>query len=104
MFTLGVVEGLRVAELAERAGVAPSTVRFYERAGLLSPARRAENGYRVFDASARGWLAVVRRAKGIGRSWGDIAGRGGARPTGRERSSHAPLRGCVRGVKRVGRG
>jgi DNA-binding transcriptional MerR regulator len=40
MFTLGVVNGLRVSELAERAGVAPSTVRFYERAGLLSPGQR----------------------------------------------------------------
>jgi hypothetical protein len=40
-FTLGAVDGLRVSELAERAGIAPSTVRFYERAGLLSPARRA---------------------------------------------------------------
>jgi len=34
------MNSLRVAELADRAGVAPSTVRFYERAGLLSPARR----------------------------------------------------------------
>jgi AcrR family transcriptional regulator len=34
-FTLAAVDGLRVSELAERAGVAPSTVRFYERAGLL---------------------------------------------------------------------
>jgi len=41
------MEGFRVAELAERAGIAPSTVRFYERAGLLSPAQRARNGYRM---------------------------------------------------------
>ena len=41
MFTLGAMDGLRVSELAERAGVAPSTVRFYERARLLSPPRRA---------------------------------------------------------------
>jgi predicted site-specific integrase-resolvase len=41
------MEGFRVAELAERAGIAPSTVRFYERAGLLSPAQRAHNGNRM---------------------------------------------------------
>jgi hypothetical protein len=29
MFTLGAVKGLQVSELAERAGVAASTVRFY---------------------------------------------------------------------------
>ena len=58
VFTLGAVDGLRVSELAGRAGVAPSTVRFYERAGLLSPPRRAANGYRVFDESALDELAT----------------------------------------------
>ena len=72
-FTLTVMSGLRVSELAERAGVAPSTVRFYERAGLLSPARRAPNGYRVFDESALEELAFVNRAKGIGMSLDDIS-------------------------------
>jgi len=74
MFTLSGMNGLRVAELATRAGVAPSTVRFYERAGLLSPARRAENGYRVFDESALEELAFIQRAKAIGMSLEDIAG------------------------------
>jgi MerR family transcriptional regulator, copper efflux regulator len=73
MFTLGGMNGLRVAELAARAEVAPSTVRFYERAGLLSPARRAANGYRVFDESALEELAFIQRAKGIGMSLEDIA-------------------------------
>jgi MerR family transcriptional regulator, copper efflux regulator len=73
MFTLGAMNGLRVAELAARAGVAASTVRFYERAGLLSPARRAKNGYRVFDKSALKQLAFIQRAKGIGMSLEDIA-------------------------------
>jgi len=72
-FTLGAVDGLRVSELAERSGLAPSTVRFYERAGLLSPARRAANGYRVFDESALEELAFISRAKGIGMSLDDIA-------------------------------
>lgn len=67
------VDGLRVAQLAESAGVAPSTVRFYERVGLLSPARRAENGYRLFDPSALAELAFITRAKGIGMSLQEIA-------------------------------
>ena len=74
MSTLGGMNGLRVTELAARAGVAASTVRFYERAGLLSPARRAENGYRIFDESALKELAFIQRAKGIGMSLEDIAG------------------------------
>jgi DNA-binding transcriptional MerR regulator len=97
MFTLGLVEGLRVSELAERAGVAPSTVRFYERAGLLSPARRAGNGYRVFDESAVDELAFVSRAKGIGMSLEDIAGLVAAWPAGECRSLQARLRAFLDG-------
>jgi DNA-binding transcriptional MerR regulator len=91
------VKGLRVSELADRAGVAPSTVRFYERAGLLSPARRAENGYRVFDESALDELAFVSRAKGIGMSLEDIADLVAAWPTGECRSLQARLRGFLAG-------
>jgi DNA-binding transcriptional MerR regulator len=92
MFTLRAVEGLRVSELARRAGVAPSTVRFYERAGLLSPARRAPNGYRVYGESALEELAFVSRAKGIGMSLEDIADLVAAWPTGECRSLQARLR------------
>ena len=67
------MEGLRVAELAESAGVPASTVRYYERIGLLSPARRAGNGYRVFDHSSLDVLAFIGRAKGIGMSLEEIA-------------------------------
>jgi DNA-binding transcriptional MerR regulator len=100
MFTLGAVEGLRVSELAGRAGVAPSTVRFYERAGLLSPPRRASNGYRVFDESALDELAFISRAKGIGMSLEDIAGLLAAWPAGECRSLQARLRSFLAG--RVG--
>ena len=97
MFTLGAVNGLQVSELAERAGVAASTVRFYERAGLLSPARRAENGYRMFDESALEELAFVQRAKGIGMSLEDIAGLVAVWPSGRCQSLQARMRGFLAG-------
>jgi DNA-binding transcriptional MerR regulator len=96
-FTLGAVNGLRVSELAERAGVAPSTVRFYERAGLLSPARRAANGYRVFDESALDELAFISRAKGIGMSLEDIADLVASWPAGECRSLQARLRAYLAG-------
>lgn len=86
------MEGLRVAELAERAGVAPSTVRFYERAGLLTPAQRAHNGYRVFSESALDELAFINRAKTIGMTLDDIAALRAAWPTGECRSLQAQLR------------
>jgi DNA-binding transcriptional MerR regulator len=94
---LVIVDGLRVSELAERAGLAPSTVRFYERAGLLSPARRAANGYRVFDESALDELAFISRAKGIGMSLEDIAGLVAAWPAGECRSLQARLRAYLAG-------
>jgi len=86
------MEGLKVAELAERAGIAPSTVRFYERAGLLSPAQRAHNGYRMFGESALDELAFITRAKSIGMSLDDIAGLVAAWPTGECRSLQARMR------------
>jgi DNA-binding transcriptional MerR regulator len=88
---------LGVSELAERAGVAPSAVRFYERAGLLSRARRAANGYRVFDESALAELALVSRAKGIGMSLADIAALRAAWPSGECRSLRARLREFLAG-------
>jgi len=92
MFTLSGMNGLRVAELADRAGVAPSTVRFYERAGLLSPARRAVNGYRIFDESALEELAFIQRAKAIGMSLEDIAGLVAVWPSGSCQSLQAQMR------------
>jgi MerR family regulatory protein len=78
MFTLGAVDGLRVSELAERAGVAASTVRFYERAGLLTPARRAANGDRMFEADPvvggnAAWERSVAVAWHCGRLWAATA-------------------------------
>jgi DNA-binding transcriptional MerR regulator len=72
-FTLADMTGLRVSELAARAGVAPSTVRFYERAGLLPEARRAPNGYRLFDRSAVDDLSLIGRAKSTGMSLEEVA-------------------------------
>ncbi len=62
-----------MSQLAESAGVPASTVRYYERVGLLSPARRAGNGYRLFDHSSLDELAFINRAKGIGMSLEEIA-------------------------------
>lgn len=41
---------MRIGELAARAGVSTRTLRYYEQQGLL-PARRASNGYRLYEES-----------------------------------------------------
>ncbi|WP_285758441.1 MerR family transcriptional regulator [Nocardiopsis ansamitocini] len=55
----------RVSDLARRCGVAPSTVRFYEREGLL-PATRSASGYRLYDDQAVDRLAFIASAKHLG--------------------------------------
>jgi MerR family transcriptional regulator, copper efflux regulator len=92
MFTVGVMTGLRVSELARRAGVAPSAVRFYERSGLLTPARRSANGYRIFDEAAVDQLMLVAKAKRIGMSLEDIATLTTGWPGGECRSVQARIR------------
>jgi MerR family copper efflux transcriptional regulator len=60
------VDKLRISQLAERADVPVSTVRYYERIGLLAPPERLNNGYRVYDESAAEHLAFIGRAKRMG--------------------------------------
>jgi len=55
----------QVSELAERVGLPPSTLRFYEQAGLL-PARRSKSGYRLFDDRAVQRIEVITTGKRLG--------------------------------------
>ena len=58
---------MRIAELARRAGVAPSAVRWYEQAGVLPAPRRRDNGYREYAEAdlARLRLVVALRRLGM---------------------------------------
>jgi arsenate reductase (thioredoxin) len=62
------VGGVRVSELAERAGIAPSAVRWYESVGILPAPARQPNGYRDYadDDVARLRLVVSLRRLGLG--------------------------------------
>jgi DNA-binding transcriptional MerR regulator len=59
---------MRVSELAERAGIAPSAVRWYESVGIIPAASRQPNGYREFaeEDLARLRLVVSLRRLGLG--------------------------------------
>lgn len=59
------MDGLLVSELARRSGVPATTLRFYEREGLL-PAGRTTSGYRVYDDVAVDRLAFIATAKRLG--------------------------------------
>lgn len=58
--------------LARQTGIHPETIRFYERSGLLHPARRSQSNYRLFDAAAAERILFIRRAQAAGFSLDDI--------------------------------
>ena len=74
--------GLRVAELAELAGLSPDTVRYYERVGLLSPPARTPSGYRSYDLAAVDRLKFIQGAQRLGLRLRDIAELLAVRDTG----------------------
>jgi MerR family transcriptional regulator, redox-sensitive transcriptional activator SoxR len=53
---------MTIGEVAARAGLAASAIRFYEKAGLLKPPVRL-NGRRVYSSSVLHQLIVIRFAK-----------------------------------------
>jgi len=42
---------LTISQFADRSGLSASALRFYERKGLLTPARRWDNGYRAYSVA-----------------------------------------------------
>jgi DNA-binding transcriptional MerR regulator len=51
----------QIGEFSSRTGVPCKTIRFYEEIGLLPPAKRAANGYRVYDDKDVERLCFIRR-------------------------------------------
>lgn len=63
--------GLSVGQVAERSGVAPSALRFYERQGLISSDRTGGNQRRYHgDVMCR--VAMIRACQRVGLSIADI--------------------------------
>lgn len=59
---------MRISELAELAGVPTSTVRYYERVGLLASPDRTASGYRDYGEDAATRLLFISRARRMGLS------------------------------------
>jgi MerR family copper efflux transcriptional regulator len=57
---------MKIGELAARAGLASSAIRFYESAGLLPQASRGANGYRVYDDSSLQRVRAIQLAQRLG--------------------------------------
>lgn len=66
-------EKLLIGELARRAGVRRETLRYYERRGLLKPARRTSSGYRLYGRDSEERLRFIRRAQSFGFTLDEIS-------------------------------
>jgi len=50
----------QIGELSQHADVPEKTIRYYEEIGLLPPARRSANGYRLYDEADVERLRFIR--------------------------------------------
>jgi MerR family transcriptional regulator, Zn(II)-responsive regulator of zntA len=59
---------MQIKELAQRVGVSPDTIRFYEKQGLLDPSlyTRQSNNYRSYKEAAVEHLLLIKQAKRYG--------------------------------------
>jgi len=57
---------LTIGNVARRVGVRPSALRYYETQGILRPAARRPNGYRIYSDDAVKILSFVKRAQSLG--------------------------------------
>jgi DNA-binding transcriptional MerR regulator len=58
--------GMTIAEAAREAGVSVHTLRYYERAGLLTPIERNGSGHRRFSPEDVEWVVVCTRLRATG--------------------------------------
>jgi DNA-binding transcriptional MerR regulator len=63
---------MRIGELAQRSAVEASTIRYYERIGLMPPPTRTASGYRDYSDDAAARLGFIQAAQSIGFSLGEI--------------------------------
>jgi MerR family mercuric resistance operon transcriptional regulator len=63
---------LTIGELADATGVPTTTVRFYERRGLIAPEWRSEANYRLYGEASLERLRFIVAAKDAGFALGDV--------------------------------
>ena len=62
---------MNIAEAAKHTGLSRKTIRYYEQQGVIPPAKRSANGYRLYDAAQLGCLLFIKRARELGFSLND---------------------------------
>jgi DNA-binding transcriptional MerR regulator len=68
-----VTTGLSIAEAAERTGLTPDTLRYYENDGLmLRPVGRSPSGHRRYTEADLRWIDLLTRLRGTGMPIRDV--------------------------------
>jgi MerR family copper efflux transcriptional regulator len=66
------MDAMTIGQAAQRSGVPPKTIRYYESVGLVNPAARGENKYREFGDKEIEVLRFINRARGLGFSLHEV--------------------------------
>ena len=64
---------MRIGELAEKAGVTPRTIRYYEYLGLISPSEREGTGFRYYTEVELARLRKIDALKTLGLTLEEIS-------------------------------
>ena len=64
---------MRIGELSARTSVPTKTIRYYEEIGVLPPAERSRNGYRLYGTDAVERLDFIKDAQATGLTLDEIA-------------------------------
>ena len=67
-------DGLRIGEVAKRAGVSIDTLRYYEKVRLLPRASRSAGGFRLFAPEHVKRVVFIKQAQELGFSLAEIRG------------------------------
>ncbi len=65
-------QGLTIGEVSKEVGAPPSTIRYYEKEGLLQPGGRTASNYRYYHHEHVERLRFIRAAQASGLTLGDI--------------------------------
>ena len=68
------MDGMTRGEVAEKVGVNPETLRYYERRGLIPKPPRSDGGFRLYDESYVDRLRFIRRGKDLGFTLAEVKG------------------------------
>ena len=63
----------QIGELSTKTGVPAKTIRYYEQVGLLPPAKRGDNGYRLYDETDAERRGFIRNARALDFALDEVA-------------------------------